>query len=59
MIFSVSVPHLKGGQFFGLVTRLISSMKSRDTKILDYVGFIINYFRKRKGEGGGGGVEKD
>ena len=44
----MSIPHLKGGQLFGLVGRIVSSTKSRTTKIFDYMGLIINYLRKRR-----------
>ena len=54
--FLVSVTYQKvRGWLFGLVLRIISSMKMRTTKILDYEGLIINYFRKSRV----GGIERD
>ena len=37
-----------GGTVFGLVWRITSSRKCRTTKLLDYTGLLINYFRKRR-----------
>ena len=51
---SVTYPKVRGW-LFGLVLRIISSMKMRTTKILDYEGLIINYFRKSRV----GGIERD
>ena len=53
--FLVSVTHPKGGQCFGPVRRIISSMKRRTTNILDYVGLIINYLRNSRA----GGLERN
>ena len=38
----------KGEVLFGLVWKIISSTKRSNTKLLDYVGFIINELRKRR-----------
>ena len=51
-VFLLEVPHLKwGGEGVGLVWRIMMLGKSRITKQLDYVDFIINYLKKRKVEG--------
>ena len=46
--FLVSIPYLKGGGIFGLVWSILSWRESSNTKLLDYVGLIINYLRKRR-----------
>ena len=44
----MSVTHPKGGKCFGLVSRIISLRKRSNTMLLDYVGLIINYLKKRR-----------
>ena len=40
--------HPKGGNILGLVSRIISLRKSGNTKLLDYVGLIINSLKNRR-----------
>ena len=40
--------HPKEGNILGLVSRIISLRKSGNTKLLDYVGLIINSLKNRR-----------
>ena len=46
----MSVPHPKGGggELFGLALMIISSTKRSNTNLLDFLGLIVNYLRKRR-----------
>ena len=54
-VFSVSVPHPKGGAFVWTCAKDHIFNEKKDYKKLDYVGLIINHLRKRRV----GGLERD